>query len=106
MTQQGGSTGGPLSGLGSVGSDCGASVSCVAQAVRDESGSSTQRLSGHVRRGISKSGNVGNNMSKKPKAKRSAKDPVEADARVYFTDGAARRKRWEISQREGLSRKM
>ena len=38
-------------------------------------------------------------MSKRPKAKRSAKAPVEADARVYFTDGAARRRRREIRER-------
>ena len=71
--------------------------------MREESGSSMQRLSGNEWSSISKSRNVGGNISKKPKAKRSAKASVEADARVYFTDGAARCRRLE---KEGISRIM
>ena len=49
--------------------------------------------------GTSKSGRVDNNTRKRSKAKRSAKAPMVADERVYFTDNAARRLRMENRER-------
>ena len=98
-TAHGGLTGGPVSGVGSVGSESGVSISGVVLVPSDEAVINVQRLRKNEEGGGGKSSRVDINTRKKSKAKRSTKASLVADKRVYFTDSATRRLRMENRER-------